>query len=138
MFILFWLLFSVIVGIVAAKRGRSGVGWALLAVLLTPLLMCILVLALPKQGIALAARDDAGQLITSATHVRCPDCRELVRADARKCKHCGSVLEPKVLQDSLSYEEQDRRDGFTAIKIIITFVMLIVAVFATLIMANSR
>lgn len=23
----------------------------------------------------------------------CPDCRELIRFDARKCKHCGSVLE---------------------------------------------
>ncbi len=23
----------------------------------------------------------------------CPDCRELIRFDARKCKHCGSVVE---------------------------------------------
>ena len=23
----------------------------------------------------------------------CPDCRELIRFDARKCKHCGSILE---------------------------------------------
>lgn len=23
----------------------------------------------------------------------CPDCRELIRFDARKCKHCGSMLE---------------------------------------------
>ncbi|MCU0920185.1 MAG: zinc ribbon domain-containing protein [Burkholderiaceae bacterium] len=28
--------------------------------------------------------------------VRCPDCRELVRGDARKCKHCGSALTPVV------------------------------------------
>lgn len=26
------------------------------------------------------------------THVRCPDCRELVRKDATKCKHCGTAL----------------------------------------------
>jgi len=26
------------------------------------------------------------------THVKCPDCRELVLKDARKCKHCGSAL----------------------------------------------
>jgi hypothetical protein len=26
------------------------------------------------------------------THVKCPDCRELVLKDARKCKHCGSSL----------------------------------------------
>ena len=25
--------------------------------------------------------------------VNCPDCRELIRFDARKCKHCGSFIE---------------------------------------------
>lgn len=29
------------------------------------------------------------------THVRCPDCRELVLHDARKCKHCGCALIPQ-------------------------------------------
>ena len=27
-----------------------------------------------------------------ATHVLCPECRELVLRDARKCKHCGCAL----------------------------------------------
>ena len=29
------------------------------------------------------------------THVKCPDCRELVLMDARKCKHCGCSLIPQ-------------------------------------------
>ena len=29
------------------------------------------------------------------THVKCPDCRELVLKDARKCKHCGCILIPQ-------------------------------------------
>jgi TM2 domain-containing membrane protein YozV len=29
------------------------------------------------------------------THVKCPDCRELVFKDARKCKHCGTSLVPQ-------------------------------------------
>lgn len=29
------------------------------------------------------------------THVKCPDCRELVLKDARKCKHCGCSLVPQ-------------------------------------------
>ena len=29
------------------------------------------------------------------THVKCPDCRELVLKDARKCKHCGCALIPQ-------------------------------------------
>lgn len=27
--------------------------------------------------------------------VRCPECRELVLRDARKCKHCGTALVPQ-------------------------------------------
>lgn len=33
---------------------------------------------------------------TVTEHVRqvnCPDCRELIRFDARKCKHCGSYID---------------------------------------------
>jgi hypothetical protein len=29
------------------------------------------------------------------THVKCPDCRELILKDARKCKHCGCNLVPQ-------------------------------------------
>lgn len=29
------------------------------------------------------------------SHVKCPDCRELVKKDARKCKHCGCSLVPQ-------------------------------------------
>ena len=29
------------------------------------------------------------------THVKCPECRELVLRDARKCKHCGCSLIPQ-------------------------------------------
>lgn len=42
------------------------------------------ILAITPEGIA-----------TPDTHVRCPDCRELVRRDAKKCKHCGTGLIPQ-------------------------------------------
>ncbi|MES2959779.1 MAG: hypothetical protein V4792_16440 [Pseudomonadota bacterium] len=29
------------------------------------------------------------------SHVKCPDCREFVMKDARKCKHCGAPLIPQ-------------------------------------------
>lgn len=32
---------------------------------------------------------------TPQTHVKCPDCRELVLRDARKCKHCSCALIPQ-------------------------------------------
>lgn len=93
-FIGLWFIGAVVVGVMAAAFGRTGFGWFLLACLFSPLLMGFLVLVLPRVG-ATAAKDELGQLITPNTHVRCPDCRELVRKDARKCKHCGSVLVPQ-------------------------------------------
>lgn len=32
------------------------------------------------------------------THVKCPDCAELVLAEARVCKHCGCKLVPQPIQ----------------------------------------
>jgi hypothetical protein len=33
--------------------------------------------------------------VDPSTHVKCPDCRELVLTDAKKCKHCGCSLTPQ-------------------------------------------
>lgn len=46
-----------------------------------------------KNGFVPAAGDLAPP--TPQTHVRCPECRELVRMDARLCKHCGTKLVPQ-------------------------------------------
>lgn len=89
-----WTVLSIAVGIGASSRGRSGFGWFLISLLLSPLIGAFLVLVFPKIGPAVVSRDTSGEVITAETHVRCPDCRELVRSDARKCKHCGTALVP--------------------------------------------
>lgn len=94
-FVVGWLVLSVVVGVVASARGRSGFGYFLLAAVLSPLVGLVLALALPAKFQPVAADPDRP---TPETHVRCPDCRELVRADARKCKHCGAALVPRELQ----------------------------------------
>ncbi len=40
-------------------------------------------------------RDPSITIDQPYTHVKCPDCRELVLHDARKCKHCGCGLIPQ-------------------------------------------
>lgn len=61
----------------------------------------LLVLTVPMHLIYGAAKDKRSpapvDVPSPDTHVRCPDCRELVRADAVKCKHCGAKLVPQQL-----------------------------------------
>jgi len=78
-----WLLFGFAAMLIANSKSRSGCGWFILGLLLGP--FALVVAALPT------AQDDAP---LNKTHARCPDCRELVLIDARKCKHCGCALIP--------------------------------------------
>ena len=45
----FWFGFAIIVGVAANTRGRSGFGWFLLALIISPLLAGLLVLAMPHK-----------------------------------------------------------------------------------------
>lgn len=84
---IFWLVFSIAVGAYGASKGRSGFGWFLLAMVISPLLGFIFC--------AIASNKNTPAGPTPDTHVKCPDCRELVLKDARKCKHCGCALVPQ-------------------------------------------
>ena len=44
---LFSLIFSICVGVIANARGRLGIGWFLLSLLISPVLALILVMYLP-------------------------------------------------------------------------------------------
>jgi hypothetical protein len=76
-----WLVLlglAIVVGIAASVRGRNGVGWFFLAVVITPLIAGLLVLVLPDANYSR----------------KCPFCAELVRREAVVCKHCGRDLPP--------------------------------------------
>lgn len=94
-FVLLWVGLAVAVGMFAAKKGRSSGGWFVLACLISPLLAGIFLALAQDLSAAALPKDDLGNPITPETHVHCPDCRELVRKDARKCKHCGTALIPQ-------------------------------------------
>lgn len=85
--IFFWLMFALVVGMIASSRGRSGFGWFLLACLVSPLLAGIFLLVSSNLATK-AERPDP------STHVKCPDCAELVLAEAKVCKHCSCKLVP--------------------------------------------
>src|SRR5262245_56998962 len=82
--VLGWFVFSIVAGVIASSKGRSGVGYLLLSLVLSPLSGIILAVAVPS----------VGEFRRHDTHLRCPDCREFVLNEARVCKHCGCRLVP--------------------------------------------
>jgi ribosomal protein L32 len=88
---LFWFVFSIGVGVLAANKGRSGFGWFLLSMLISPLLG--LLFAAVAKDLAREKRE-AAQQPGPTTHVKCAKCAEWVLPEATVCKHCGSALAP--------------------------------------------
>lgn len=88
---LVWIGLCIGVGVFADSRGRSGVGWGFFSAVLSPILGFIIVLVLEKRP-TLAA----GESSVSTGTRKCPFCAELIRAEAIKCKHCGSDVESVV------------------------------------------
>lgn len=82
-----WFFFGVISAVAATTKGRNWFGWFLVGVLLGPIGV-ILSLVMPKnqKGIDREAQ-------RSGDYRKCPQCAELVKREAVKCKHCGSELE---------------------------------------------
>lgn len=85
----FWLICAVVTAVIASSKGRSGLGWFFVGFFIS-VFGLILVIVLPSIKPAATYADAP----TPDTHVKCPDCRELVFKDARKCKHCGTTLVP--------------------------------------------
>lgn len=86
-----WLIGSIAVGVVAEMRGRMAPPWFLISMAVSPVLGAILLIALPVKG----RKASATVPEVSAEQTRCTECREVIRRDARKCKHCGSDQIPQ-------------------------------------------
>lgn len=93
-----WFGLCIAVGLLASNRGRSGIGWFLISSVLTPILGFVFVLVLERKDGEKKATGQGPPLRN------CPDCKELIRSDARKCKHCGSEVTP-LCDSHVSYSD---------------------------------
>ena len=88
--VFFWVAVSIAVGVYASGKARSGFGWFCISLFISPLLSAIFLAVLPSLKTTIDVNAP-----TPDTHVRCPDCRELVRFDAVKCRYCSCALIPQ-------------------------------------------
>lgn len=84
--IIFWVICGVLTSITASNKGRDGVGWFIIGVLLGPLGFLI--------SLVVSKNDEVVEQksISTGTTKKCPFCAELVKKEALICKHCKSDL----------------------------------------------
>lgn len=82
-----YLALAVAVGYWNYTRGNSFILGLIIALIATPILAAIFVAITKKNPAKLEKRT-----VKSGEMKKCPACAELVRADARKCRFCGTEI----------------------------------------------
>jgi hypothetical protein len=80
---LFWIGLAVVIGVAASHRGRSGLGWCLLSLLISPILTGILLFVLPRRDVLTNIATLA--MIEATRKARVPaNCSPSIRPSSRR------------------------------------------------------
>lgn len=90
-----WIFLSIVAGVIASKKGRSGWGFFWLSIFLSPLVGIVCAaLASPDR-----VKMEKAQL-SDPSYRQCPYCKEVIRRDASRCRHCHADIGVKIEQKS--------------------------------------
>jgi hypothetical protein len=112
-YVLFWIVLSIAVAVIAVSKNRSGFGWFLISFLLSPLIAIICVACMPA-----ISKEQPKQKLNSSTvqeneilYRDCPECAEEIKCAARKCKHCGSEVVPLEITGTVVTKDEVINEG---------------------------
>lgn len=89
-----WIFYSVIAGIIAYKKGYSGIGFFLLSMALSPILGIAIALIMKSR-----IKDLEPIKLDVGMSKKCPFCAEPVKNEAIICRFCGRDISNPSDQD---------------------------------------
>ena len=91
-FLVFAVIFGIIAGLIAQSKGRSFLLWAFYGTMIAIVAIPHALLLKPTRKVEEATAAEDG-------YVKCPACAEMVKREARICKHCRTELTPQAASE---------------------------------------